>query len=184
MSDDFQTSLERYQNNYPGEKPLVDLFRSLHNLPDAFYRTCRPGHFTASALILNPEKTRLLLVEHRKLGIWVQPGGHADGEVHLEKAARREVEEETGISEVKSSPEILDLDIHAIPARKDEGPHDHYDVRFLFTADPALPLKISHESTDLKWIDVNKLADYTGEESMFRMLGKAGALSSQAASTL
>ncbi|RKX95870.1 MAG: NUDIX hydrolase [Spirochaetes bacterium] len=184
MPADFQKSLKRYQNNYPGEKPLVDLFRSLLNLPDAFYRTCRPGHFTASALILNPERTHLLLVEHRKLGIWVQPGGHADGEVHLEGVARREVEEETGVSEVKSAPGILDLDIHAIPARKDEGAHDHYDVRFLFTADPAHPLRISHEPTDLKWLPVKNLGDYTREESMFRMLRKAGALSSQAASTL
>lgn len=178
MPDDFQQNLEKYLNKYPGEKPLVNLFRSLLKLSDAFYRTCRPGHFTASALILNPEKTRLLLVEHRKLGIWVQPGGHADGEVHLESVARREVEEETGVSEVISAPGILDLDIHKIPARKDESPHDHYDVRFLFTADPAHPLKISHESTDLKWIPVNKLADYSREESMFRMLRKAGALSS------
>jgi len=174
MSEYFQKKLTEYRERHPEEEMLIRRFLSLLSLPDAFYRTCRPGHFTASALILNPEKTEVLLVEHRKLGIWVQPGGHADGEDHLEEAARREVEEETGISRLTEHPGILDLDIHPIPARKDEGPHDHYDVRFLFTADTADSLIISHESTDLKWIHVENLREYTEEESMFRMLRKAG----------
>ena len=176
MSNIFQPLLNTYLDIYPGEKSLVHLFYSLIKLPDAFFRTCRPGHFTASALILNPEKTKTLLVEHRKLGIWVQPGGHADGDESLENVARREVEEETGVSNVISTPGILDLDIHPIPARKDEGPHDHYDVRFLFTANPKQALKISHESTDLRWISIENLGSFTKEESMFRMLRKAGVL--------
>jgi len=175
MSDYFQKKLTGYQTKHPEEELLIRHFLSLLSLPDAFYRTCRPGHFTASALILNPEKTEVLLVEHRKLGIWVQPGGHADGEDHLEDAARREVEEETGVSELTPYPGILDLDIHPIPKRKNESAHDHYDVRFLFTANPEIPLKISHESTDLKWIHIDNLREYTEEESMFRMLRKAGA---------
>jgi len=174
MSSVFQSSLNSYQQKYPGESPLIDLFRSLLNLSDAFYRSCHPGHFTASALILNPEKTEVLLVKHRKLGIWVQPGGHADGKTDLVSAARREVEEETGLSELLAAPGIHDLDIHPIPPRKDEGAHKHYDVRYLFTANPALPLKISHESTDLKWIPVRELRNYTEDESMLRMLRKAG----------
>lgn len=177
MSAEFRDHLDDYQSRYPEETPLVDLFRSLLSLPDAFYRTCSPGHFTASALILNSSKTRVLLVEHRKLGFWVQPGGHADGETHLENVACREVEEETGLSEFLSENSILDLDIHPIPARKDEAAHDHYDVRFLFIADPALPLTLSDESTDLRWIAVGNLKEFTREESMFRMLEKAGALS-------
>ena len=177
MSADFRNNLDDYQRRYPEETPLVDLFRSLLSLPDAFFRTCSPGHFTASALILNQLKTQVLLVEHRKLGIWVQPGGHADGDEYLEAVARREVEEETGLSEFLSKNSILDLDIHPIPARKDETAHKHYDVRFLFFADPALPLTLSDESTELCWITVGNLKEFTREESMFRMLEKAGALS-------
>jgi len=177
MAYSFHRLLDEYQSRYSEELELIDLFRTLLNLPDAFYRTCRPGHFTASALILNPERTEVLLVEHRKLGFWVQPGGHADGQENLEDVARREVKEETGVSEVISTGRILDLDIHPIPARKDEGSHKHYDVRFLFTANPALPLKISYESTDLKWIPIENLAEYTEEESMIRMLRKSQAAS-------
>lgn len=175
MSEDFRNRLDEYQSRYPEESELVERFRTLLNLPDAFYRTCKPGHFTASALILNAEMTQVLLVEHRKLGFWVQPGGHADGDTHLENVARKEVEEETGLSEFQSSRGILDLDIHPIPARKDEGAHDHYDVRYLFFAGPEQTLVISEESTDLRWIDIENLEKFTSEESMLRMLQKAGA---------
>jgi len=174
MLADFHTGLEEYSARFPTEGNLVGRFRSLLTRPDAFYRTCIPGHFTASALILNRSKTRVLLVEHRKLGFWVQPGGHADGEIHLEEVARKEVEEETGLKEFASADLILDLDIHPIPARTNEDAHDHYDVRYLFIADPEMPLVISDESTDLKWVDIENLAEYTREESMLRMLRKAG----------
>lgn len=174
MSADFRNRLDEYQMEYPDESILVERFRSLLKLPDAFYRTCKPGHFTASALILNKGMTQVLLVEHRKLGFWVQPGGHADGDVYLEKVARREVEEETGLSEFQGSGSILDLDIHPIPARKEEGAHDHYDVRYLFFANPEQTLVISEESTDLRWIDITDLENFTNEESMLRMLQKAG----------
>ena len=109
MPADFRNRLGEYQGRYPGENALVERFRSLLTLPDAFFRTCSPGHFTASALILNPVKTRVVLVEHRKLGIWVQPGGHADGDVHLEIVARREVEEETRVKTIKTNNKVFDL---------------------------------------------------------------------------
>ena len=172
----FTRLLDEYFSRYPRETDLQERYRALLDVEDAFCRTGRPGHFTASALILNRSRTRTLLVEHRKLGIWVQPGGHADGDENLERAAGREVEEETGLREWRCDGTILDLDIHPIPARKDEGPHEHYDVRFLFIADPAGSIAVSEESTDLRWIAVRDIPDYTDEESMLRMLRKAGAL--------
>lgn len=172
----FPALLEKYFTEYPDESVLKSRYQELLELEDAFYRTGRPGHFTASALILNREKSQVLLVEHRKLGIWVQPGGHADGDENLEQAAGKEVEEETGLSSWDCDGSILDLDIHPIPARKDEGPHHHYDVRFLFIANPDAPITISHESTDMKWIPMQSVRDYSEEDSILRMLRKAGAL--------
>ncbi|MDT8298383.1 MAG: NUDIX domain-containing protein, partial [Spirochaetaceae bacterium] len=117
---------------------------------------------------------RVLLVEHRKLGIWVQPGGHADGNTNLEQTARREVTEETGIETCRCDGAILDLDIHPIPARPGEGDHHHYDVRFLFVAESDHNLIISEESTDLKWIELNEVGRFSSETSISRMISKAG----------
>lgn len=174
MFEHLKESLESYLLRYPEESALVSRFTGLLKLPDAFVRTCRPGHFTASALVLSLEKHRVLLVKHRKLGIWVQPGGHAEGDTNLGRAALREVEEETGLAVREGDLSILDLDIHPIPARPGEGPHDHYDVRFLFFADSSGNLTISDESTDLKWVDIEDVDKYTREESLLRMLKKAG----------
>ena len=170
MTDQFASLLNEFETRHPDEKERVNRFRSLLELPDAFVRTCRPGHFTASALVFNPEKNAVLLVEHKKLGFWVQPGGHADGDTNLDSVARRETFEETGIENLKGSGLIVDLDIHAIPARKDETGHDHYDVRFLYIADKGQSLIISEESTDLKWVPLNEMDRYSHDESLRRMI--------------
>ncbi len=169
-------ALNQYERTYPEESNVIARFRRLLEQPDAFWRTCRPGHFTASSLILDDSRSLVLLVKHRKLGLWVQPGGHADGNPNLLAAALREAEEETGLRDCRAETPILDLDIHPIPVRGKESTHDHYDVRFLFFADSNRPLTISHESDDLKWIPIKELDRYTRDESMLRMLRKAGAL--------
>ena len=171
----FLRLLDGYEQTFPEEAATIARFRRLAEKPDAFFRTCRPGHFTASALVVDESRRRVLLVKHRKLGIWVQPGGHADGEPDLLSAAVRETEEETGLAGCGSDGAVLDLDIHPIPARPGEGAHDHYDVRFLLIGDPSRPLIVSDESDDVRWISVGDLPIYTEEESMRRLLRKAGA---------
>jgi len=173
MSVNLITLLNDYHQRHPEEGSVTERFNDLLTMPEAFYRTGRPGHFTASALVVDSAFTQVLLVEHRKLGIWVQPGGHADGNTILEQTARREVAEETGIKTCRCDGVILDLDIHPIPARPGEGAHDHYDVRFLFVVDPDQNLVISDESTDLKWIAIDEVDRFTNEESISRMISKA-----------
>jgi len=103
----------------------------------------------------------------------VQPGGHCDGESDVLNVARREVLEETGLN---ASPllngAIFDLDIHRIPAWKDQAPHWHYDIRFLLEGDDACQLKISEESHDLAWVSMRDLSKYSREESIQRMARK------------
>ena len=95
-----------------------------------------PGHFTASAFVLDAEGTSVLLIFHEKFRRWLQPGGHVDPEDgDLVAAALREVQEETGLSEVDVVGEgWFDLDIHDIPARKGDPAHQHFDVRILLRA--------------------------------------------------
>ena len=148
----------------------------LETEPDCFLRRHLERHFTASALVLDGEGEQVLLMHHRKLDRWLQPGGHADGESDLLAVAQKEVFEETGLGGLKAlSLRPFDLDIHLIPARKSVPEHYHYDVRFLFTADRNQPLAINHESKDLRWVDLELARELTGSESVSRMLDKAKA---------
>jgi 8-oxo-dGTP pyrophosphatase MutT (NUDIX family) len=104
----------------------------------------------------------------------LQPGGHADGDEHVLNVAIREANEETGLFKLNQKHKgVFDLDIHPIPERKGFPNHLHYDVRFLFEASLAEPLKISEESNDLRWIDVKDVPVLCQQNpSILRMLYK------------
>ncbi len=143
------------------------------NNPNCCERTPAIGHVTGSAWITNRLRTRFLLTFHKQLGLWLQLGGHADGETDLVAVALREAREESGLSEIALvSEEIFDLDIHLIPESNAIPQHYHYDVRFLCEANDAAPLAISHESHDLRWLSRKEVAAITREESILRMLRK------------
>jgi len=135
-----------------------------------------PGHLTASACILSPAGDAVLLVHHAKLERWLQPGGHIEAtDASLLAAAQREVLEECGLAPrppIGDDAVPLDLDIHAIPARGADPLHAHFDVRFGFVADPAVPLVVSAESHAVRWF---KLADLKAAEidgSALRMIDR------------
>ena len=138
-----------------------------------------PGHFTASAFVLSPDRSELMLIHHRKLGIWVQPGGHIDSiDPDLESAARREVAEEVGLRELQpltASRALFDIDIHAIPARKDEPRHEHFDVRFAFVA-ATRDFQRSEEVADARWVALDNVATVTSDRSVLRAIDKLHAL--------
>ncbi len=88
--------------------------------------------------------------------------------------ATQEAIEESGLSQVRLlSADIYDLDIHAIPARKQDPLHFHYDVRFLFEADAAMSLEVSEESLELAWVPLTDLSELVGKDaSFYRMVDK------------
>ncbi len=177
--------LDRYAGRYPDEDAVVARILALvESSPDCFERTCRPGHITGSAWVLSHDRKRCLLVHHAKLDRWLQPGGHADGENEIAEVALREVREETGLTRL-ALPTIdgllvpLDLDVHLIPARVKDGEliedaHEHHDVRFLVIAEPEQDIVLSEESHDLDWFTHDEVLALTDEESVLRMLRKAG----------
>lgn len=137
-------------------------------------RQFEPGHLTASAFVLSPEGDALLLILHKKLQIWVQPGGHIEpADQSLEAAARREVSEEVGVPllEQGSTPSIFDLDIHAIPPRKDEPSHEHFDVRFCFRA-TTRDFVASDEVTQAAWVKLSEIERLTSDLSVLRAARK------------
>ncbi len=141
-----------------------------------------PGHVTGSAWVTTPDGSRVLLVHHRKLGKWLQPGGHADGERFIGQVALREAQEETGLAELAlhDAHMPLDVDVHVIPARVTAGgvvepAHEHHDVRFLVISPTAAPPTVSDESHAVRWFPIEELAALTDEESVLRLARKAAA---------
>ena len=143
--------------------------------PTCFERSLLTGHITGSAWIVSPDRQQLVLIHHRKLDRWLQPGGHADGDPDVAAVALREAREETGlttlrpVSDTGEGPPIFDVDVHTIPARGTVPEHLHYDIRFLLEADPEEPFGVSAEVTNIRWILADKIELYTTEESIRRM---------------
>lgn len=140
---------------------------------DAHRRSSLEGHLTASALVLDANRERALLTHHRKLGRWLQLGGHCDGDANLAHAALRECVEESGIPDLSVIPTPLDLDIHTIPARPGEPEHLHYDTRFVVLAPPGAVEVASDESHALRWIaprDLDELATDDSVRRLFRLV--------------
>ncbi len=181
-----QKMLERYEVQYPDEQDVVGRIRRLVEAsPDCFERTCRPGHVTGAAWVLSHNQSRCLLVHHRKLGRWLQPGGHADGQPDIEQVAFREVNEESGLTKLELAKcgnliVPLDIDVHPIPTLLDtaggvvEDAHEHHDIRFLVQAAAGEPLVVSDESHEVRWFTRDEVLEVTAEESVLRMLRKAG----------
>jgi 8-oxo-dGTP pyrophosphatase MutT (NUDIX family) len=154
------------------------LMTFVQNQPECFERTLMQGHVTGSAFVLNFERDACLLTHHRKLGRWLQPGGHADGDADVLNVSAREALEETGIEGLEPiSFGILDLDIHCIPTRAHEPEHLHYDVRFAFVAPEGAQFVVSDESHDLAWVKLEEVVGEGFDPSLRRMAQKFARLS-------
>ncbi|MBI2774893.1 NUDIX hydrolase [Candidatus Dependentiae bacterium] len=130
------------------------------------------GHITASAWLLNNDYSQVLLMHHAKLNLWVQLGGHCDGESDVLGVAIKEAQEESGIMGIAPvSTEIFDIDIHLIPANKKEQEHYHYDVRFLLSVTSNESFVQNAESKELKWFGMNDELP-TESRSIMRMIEK------------
>ncbi|MFD2574127.1 NUDIX hydrolase [Spirosoma soli] len=173
------TLLRQYEPTDATEKEMTQVtldFVQRH--PDCFDRSLLIGHITGSAWIVSPDRERVLLIHHRKLDRWLQPGGHADGDPDVAAVALREAQEETGLTSLKlvedqkQNPSIFDVDVHTIPARGEVPEHLHYDIRFLLEADPEEPFGFSEEIKNISWLTLLDVNNLDSSESILRMCRK------------
>ncbi|MGW0366036.1 NUDIX hydrolase [Streptomyces sp. NPDC003034] len=159
LYDDAVLVLKGYEGNgEAGQSELGDLYlEHLAAHPDGVYKPCTAGHITASALVVDPARGRVLLTLHKKLGMWLQMGGHCEpGDATLAQAALREAGEESGIAAgltlLPGGP--VRLDRHPIPAPCNW----HLDVQYAALAPADAVAEISDESLDLRWFPYEEVA--------------------------
>ena len=164
LHDDAVLVLKSYEHQEELRQLYLD---HLAAHPDGMWKACEAGHVTASALVVEPEHGRVLLTLHKKLGMWLQMGGHCEpGDATLADAAMREATEESGIRGLTLLPGgPVRLDRHAIPAPC----HWHLDVQYAALAPAGAVEQISEESLDLRWFAYDDVAD-VADESVVRLL--------------
>lgn len=157
------------------EKERVDkeiMLKYIENNEDVLTRDNAIAHFTASAWIINKDRTKVLMIHHNIYDSWAWVGGHADGDEDLFHVINKEIEEETGISKVIPlfdgiyGLNIVTVDAH-IKRGKQVNSHLHFDLEYLFEADENEKLIVKEdENSGVKWIPIDEVNNYSSELKM------------------
>lgn len=150
--------------------------------PNLMSENCEVAHLVGSALVIDAHTRRILLHYHKKLDRWLQFGGHAAYEVDYGRVALREATEESGLDDLaffpdSVRPQLLDVDVHAIPARADRPEHLHLDLRYaLVTRHPDRVYARPGESDHFRWLTAEETARESLDPALLRLIRKAARL--------
>lgn len=163
-----------YTTTDPQELEMVaETLHFVREQVQCFERELLIGHVTGSAWVLNPQKTHVLLMHHRKLDKWLQPGGHCDGDPDVLAVAKKETGEETSLITITETGKIFDIDAHVIPAKNGVPEHKHYDIRYILLAEMSDEILPSNtEAKSVRWVKLNDVSNYTADASIMRMVYK------------
>ncbi|MEU6305280.1 NUDIX hydrolase [Streptomyces chartreusis] len=162
LYDDAVLVLKEYEDQEELRRTYLE---HLETHPDGMWKACGDGHITASALVIDPSRGRVLLTLHKKLRMWLQMGGHCEpADETLAAAALREATEESGVAGLSLLPGgPVRLDRHHTPCAW------HLDVQYAALAPAGAVEAISDESLDLRWFAYDEVAD-VADESVVRLL--------------
>ena len=168
--------LSQYKTPHMEEAAMaVRSFRFVQQHEDCFDRNLMHGHVTGSAWVLNPSKTHVLMLHHRKLNLWLQPGGHADKDSDMERVVLKETSEESGIALediTLVSNQIFDIDIHTVFESEFDTRHEHFDIRFLVEIDDQIEIPGNDESHQIGWVPLEQVSQFNNARSLYRMVQK------------
>jgi 8-oxo-dGTP pyrophosphatase MutT (NUDIX family) len=160
-------------------------FHELLGYENSILRLNYPSHITTSSIIFHPVEEKVLLFHHKKIGEWVYPGGHADGDWYWLRSAVRECFEETGISEIdvvlpsasdnciykmNDPAALLPWIVHKFPRAPSydgEPAHFHFDVIYVFRACGSDFILNTKEGSAMRWFkrsELNSIVE-AGEDS-------------------
>ncbi|MBP9779807.1 NUDIX hydrolase [Candidatus Gracilibacteria bacterium] len=167
-------TLQKYQERFPLERESCSKTISLLEKygDDCYENQHWEGHITASMIIINPEKTKTLLMLHKKFNKWLQFGGHSDGDPDTFATALREFHEESGIEvEPECNGEIFFVDVHPISADlKGRPSHFHHDIMYLGIIGEDTPFsRQEDEVDDIRWFSLDGIEQYLDSNMMERI---------------
>ena len=148
------------------------MLKYLSEFPNVLTRENETAHFSASGWVVNPARTKVLMLYHNIYNSWSWPGGHADGEQDLLSVALREVQEETGIDRVRPvSDQLYSLEILTVNAHFKRGkyvvPHLHLNLTYLLEADDAQSVHAKpDENSAVRWFPIADASEASSEPEM------------------
>lgn len=159
-----------YNEQESNDKELI--LNAIEHYDNLLTRENMIMHITSSGYVVNKKRDKVLMIYHKIYNSWAWTGGHADGEKDLLHVAIKEAQEETGIVNVTEvTPRIFSLDVLNVNGHIKRGnyvsSHLHLNVTYLLEADDNAELVINKEETNgVKWLPIDRLADYCSEEYM------------------
>ncbi|MDD3394580.1 MAG: NUDIX domain-containing protein [Anaerotignum sp.] len=177
---DILQSIQAYQpyNMEERKEKLVILELLEKSWEEILFRSSHFVHATASAMVFNEKKDKILMIKHNIFDTWACVGGHADGEADLLCVAKKELQEETSVVDaIPISEEILSLDILLVAGHYKRGEyvpnHLHINATFAFIAKETVKLRIKEdENSDVAWIAVKEISSYCKEDDFVKVYKK------------
>ena len=171
---DFRKEIEEYSPvNEQEEKDKQFILKAINDFDDVLTRENEYMHFTSSAFVVNKKRDKVLMIYHNIYNSWGWTGGHVDGETDFLAVAKREVEEETGLQNIKvlNDGKIISIDTLPVHGHVKRGKyvsaHIHLSVAYLFEADQDENIRIKpDENSKIGWQDIEKAVELSTEPHM------------------